>query len=147
MAGNSGVRVCPKRVSREYPSADPPSAGAAAPPRDTGELEKTTVLTGVGRQAERPRETKAHSPAGTYQRPARSGVTPVRPAEPQQERSSTPRPAQGGTPPQRPAPSPQQRPAGSAGAPPAGDKARRDYFEEFFRNNGVNRDIDRDDKQ
>lgn len=121
--------------------------GAAAPPRDTGELEKTTVLTGVGRQAERPRETKAHSPAGTYQRPARSGVTPVRPAEPQQERSSTPRPAQGGTPPQRPAPSPQQRPAGSAGAPPAGDKARRDYFEEFFRNNGVNRDIDRDDKQ
>ncbi len=117
------------------------TSASAPPPRSTGEMEKTTVLTGVGRQSA-PRETSSQS--GTYQRAARSGVTPIQPSEPKSERISNPRPAQGGTPPQRSAP--QQRPSGSAGAPPAGDKARRDYFEEFFRNNGVNRNADGDKK-
>lgn len=84
--------------------------------RNTGELEKTTVLAGVGRRsapsgsAEAPRRTSA---PGAH----RAGQTPQRPASPP------------------PPPRPSAPRSGSASAP-TGDKARRDYFEEFFRNNG-----------
>ncbi len=93
------VEAAKARAARSAEPAEPAvtsSTGSrAAVWRDTGEMDKTTVLTGVGRSA-----------------PARgSGPTPP--------------PPQGA--PERP-----QRQS----APPSGDKARRDYFEEFFRKNG-----------
>ena len=112
--------------------------------RTTGEMEKTTVLTGVSRSTPPPR-SRSNAPAA---QPRRSGETPVprRPAPPSRQSGSTPiTPAQ---PPrqqsQRPAQPPEQhRPSAP---PPVSDKARRDYFEEFFRNNGTN-SRNNDDKQ
>ena len=90
-------------------------------PIHTGELEKTTVLTGVGRSA-----SKGGTPAGKAVR--RSGDQ-ARPAAPQRQSPARP---------QQPPQSGSAAPRAPGSTPPAGDKARRDYFEEFFRNNGNN---------
>lgn len=89
-------------------------------PIHTGELEKTTVLTGVGRSASK------GTPAGKAVR--RSGGQ-ARPAAPQRQSPARP---------QQPPQSGSAAPRAPGSTPPAGDKARRDYFEEFFRNNGNN---------
>ena len=86
----------------------------------TGEMEKTTVLTGVGRSAPHTANTAGRGTGSTPITP--SAAFPEYPAQtsPQPDASqsaSKPHPRSGGT-------------------PPAGNKARRDYFEEFFRNNG-----------
>lgn len=105
-----------------------------APAQHTSEeFDKTTVLTGVSRaEARAPQQQSAgvYTPRTERTQAAQSRPSPAAPSAPQS--SSTPRPA--------------PRQGGSAGAPPAGDKARRDYFEEFFRNNGINRGPDQDKK-
>ena len=53
----------------------------------------------------------------------------VRPAAPQRQSPARP---------QQPPQSGSAAPRAPGSTPPAGDKARRDYFEEFFRNNGNN---------
>ncbi len=108
--------------ARETPQAEPTavlrSTGShQSVRRQTGELEKTTVLSAPGRaQAAPRREGQAAAPAP--RREGGAGQTPVTPRSGQR--------AQGAE---------QHRPASP---PPAADKARRDYFEEFFRSNGTN---------
>lgn len=81
----------------------------------TGEMEKTTVLTGVGRSAPHTANTAGRGTGSTPITP--SAAFPEYPAQTSaqpdaSQSASKPHPRSGGT-------------------PPAGNKARRDYFEEF----------------
>ena len=148
----------------------PAAVSRPVPVSDENEIidEKTTVLTGLGRQSAQAASATRDEPVQRTAVP-RSGVTPLRPTVQNTESAQPPRrpvnrPGDTSQPQRRSAPAASQRPTppparqtpsaprqaplprtGSAGAP-TNDKARRDYFEEFFRNNGTN-NRDSSDKQ